>query len=714
MKAKNEGRKAMWTPFAEKKDALLLQYSEDHFEAGLAPDALRARFAEIDAAHADDTMTVRKTALMCAVMEEARIEVRGDELFPDKLEHMELLSAYSLAHHLPIYDDIEERFGNEIDHPPAGGVLAGLDFGHVAPHWERLFALGIPGVLAALEDAAAKDDGTHTEYYDAGIRTYHSLFVLLDRFATLAEQKDTPESRFAAKNFRALAHHAPETMAEGIQLIFLFYTLHMNIDAVRVRSLGAIDRLLGPLYEKDLSSGRFTAEELREILRHFLWQIRAKETTANLPFFLGKSERAEDLHFSLVLLEEYEALDIFDPKIHILFRRGVNEPLYARVLELIRRGKNSFVFIGDETARRALERIGIAPEHARDVGVYGCYEPVAIGTEVPCTCAAYLNFAKAVEMAIEAGDYPDFDAFMQKVDACLLRLCHHTVDYTTRCEGYTMQVCPAPLLSATYESSVSRGVDLYQSGMGGAVYNNTSVIGAGIGTATDACLAVKTMVYEKKMLTLPALAEILKHNFAGEEKLRLFAKKKCPKYGTGDEDADSIAVHLVHLFADAINGAKNGRGGVFRVGVCSVDYRYKMGKNTGATPDGRLAGEPLSKNAAPSVGCDKGGVTAYLTSVSRFDGTRIPNGCVADMLLHKSAVMGEDGKSAMRALLDYYMTAGGSAMHFNVLSEEELRAAQKDPEAYRHLQVRLCGWNVRFVDLSLAEQEEFILRTAQT
>ena len=154
-------------------------------------------------------------------------------------------------------------------------------------------------------------------------------------------------------------------------------------------------------------------------------------------------------------------------------------------------------------------------------------------------------------------------------------------------------------------------------------------------------------------------------------------------------------------------------GGVFRIGVCSVDYRFKMGKNTGATPDGRLAGEPLSKNAAPSVGCDKGGVTAYLSSVTRFDGTRIPNGCVADAILHKSAVAGDEGLIAMRGLLDYYMTEGGSAMHFNVLTVEELRAAQKDPDAYRNLQIRLCGWNVRFVDLSLAEQEEFILRAAQ-
>ena len=704
----------MWQSFHLKKDNLALQYKEDRFEAGLSPDALRARFDEIDRAFAGKSMTQRKAALMCLLLEEAGIEVREDELFPDKLAHANLLKAHSLAHHLPVYDLLEEKYGDVLDHPPAGGVLAGLDFGHVAPHYERLFAIGIPGVLASLEAASAKDDGTHAEYYDAGIRTYRSLLTLLRRFARLAEEKDTPETRFAAKNLRALISHEPRTLGEGIQLIFIFYTVNMFIDAVAVRSLGAVDRLLGPLYERDLASGRHTEEELREILRDFLWKIRAKETTANLPIMLGKSEREADLAFSLVLLEEYEALDIFDPKIHILYRKGVNEPLYTRVLDLIRHGKSSFVFIGEESARRALERIGVAPEHARDVGVYGCYEPVAIGTEVPCTCAAYLNFAKAVEMTVQSGrEYPTFEDFMRGVDENLLRLSRHTLDYTTRAEAYTMDVCPAPILSATYETSVSRGLDLYESGMGGALYNNTSVIGAGIGTAADACLAVKTAVYDKKMLTLPALAEILRKNFEGEETLRLFLHKKCPKYGTGNEAADTLAAHLVHLFADEINGKKNGRGGVFRIGVCSVDYRFKMGKNTGATPDGRRAGEPLSKNAAPSVGCDKGGVTAYLSSVTKFDGTRIPNGCVADAMLHTSAVTGEEGLAAMHALLEYYMNAGGSAMHFNVLSADLLRAAQRDPEAHKNLQVRLCGWNVRFIDLSPEEQEEFILRAEE-
>ena len=704
----------MWQRLEEKKEALVRQYKEDAYEGGLAPDALRALFDEVDRKHEGCAMTERKAALMCAVMENARIEVRPDELFPDKIEHLGLLPAHSLAHHLTVYEDIEARFGKEIDHLPDGAVLAGLDFGHVAPHWERLFAIGVPGMLSALKEAAAKDDGTHALYYESGIRVTEALLSLLLRLTALAEAKNTPETRFAAKNLRALTEHAPETLGEGIQLIFLFHSLHMSIDAVRIRSLGAVDRLLGPLYERDLATGKYTEEALREILRDFLWKIRAMETTANLPFFLGKSERPEDLAFSLVLLEEYEALDIFDPKIHVLYRKGINEPLYTRVLELIRKGKSSFVFIGEETSRRALERIGIAPEHARDVGVYGCYEPVAIGTEVPCTCAAYLNFAKAVEMAVHAGvEYPDFDAFMAAVSETLLRFCRYTIDYERRCEAYSLDVCPAPLLSATYESSVTRGIDLYAPHMGGALYNNTSIIGAGIGTAADACLAVKTVVYEKKMLSLAAFAEILKNNFANEERLRLFCKKKCLKYGTGNAAADDLAAQLVHLFADTFNGVPNGRGGVFRIGVCSVDYRFKMGKNTGATPDGRLAGEPLSKNAAPSVGCDAGGVTAYLSSVTRFDGARIPNGCVADAILHKSAVAGAEGLVAMRGLLDYYMTEGGSAMHFNVLTVEELRAAQRDPDAYRNLQIRLCGWNVRFIDLSLAEQEEFILRAAQ-
>jgi formate C-acetyltransferase len=138
-----------------------------------------------------------------------------------------------------------------------------------------------------------------------------------------------------------------------------------------------------------------------------------------------------------------------------------------------------------------------------------------------------------------------------------------------------------------------------------------------------------------------------------------------------------------------------------------------MGEKTDATPDGRFRGAPLSKNLAASIGQDKNGVTAYLNSLLKMDGAQCPDGYVADVVLHSSAVKGEEGMAAFEALLTTFMASGGGSVHFNVLSPEVLLKAQAEPEKYRNLQIRLCGWNVRFVNLSKQEQDEFILQAAQ-
>ena len=575
----------MWGQFEKNKEALAKQYETDAYEDGISLDAQKALLAATHEKYKNEPMLVRKTHIFCELLSHARIEVRGDELFPDKIEHGNLIPLYALEYHLGVYERVERERGLKQGHP-VGGVIGALDFGHLTPDWERLFALGFPGVLRELREAQAKDGGAHADYYKYGIMVYEAVIAFLHRFADLAEKKGTPASLFAAENLRALAAHEPRTLAQGMHLLFLYYEIEMHFDDARVRSLGPVDVLLGPLYEADLASGRFTEAQLRELTRYFLWQISAKHITANLPLSLGTSRRAADIAYSFLLLDEYEALRLYDPKIHILHRRGEGDALYMRALSLIRDGLSSFCFVSFETARDGFLALGVTPEDAERVGVVGCYEPYVLGKEIPCTCSGYLNFAKAVEQTVVAGaHYATFEDFMAAVCQSLRKMCDDFTDYITICEGYTMEIGPTPLLSATFLSSVERGVDVYD---GGATYNTSSIIGSGIGTAADACLAVKTLVFDEGRVTLDELARILANNFEGEEKLRLYAAKRCPKYGCGDGDADAVAVRLFETMADAINGKKNGRGGFFRIGVTSVDYRFKLGKNTGASASARV------------------------------------------------------------------------------------------------------------------------------
>ena len=260
-------------------------------------------------------------------------------------------------------------------------------------------------------------------------------------------------------------------------------------------------------------------------------------------------------------------------------------------------------------------------------------------------------------------------------------------------------------MSPTFKESRESGVDVY---CGGAKYNNTSIVGAGLATLVDSLLAVKKVVYEERLKTLDEFRAVLDNDWQDEEQLRLLIKKKYPKYGNNDQEADELAVRIYERFAGLINGRKNGRGGVFRCGMFSVDWRFWMGKATGATPDGRCSGEPFSKNLAAALGQDKQGVTAYLNTVLKLDAQKCPDGYVADVVLHETAVKGEEGLMAFRALLKTFMRKGGFAVHFNILSPQILVHAQKEPEKYQNLQIRLCGWNVRFVDLDKAHQDEFI------
>lgn len=529
------------------------------------------------------------------------------------------------------------------------------------------------------------------------------------RFATQAERHPGAKSAFISGNLRLLAEQPPQSLAQAMQLILLFYVLQTQVDTVTVRSLGGLDRLLYPFYKRDLESGVYTGEQLGEITRYFLWKIYCMKVTANLPFYIGgTAENGETAvnEFTLFLLEKYRELDIYDPKIHVMYHEKMDKRVLQRILEMIREGKNSFVFINTALASKALENIGVSKTDAQKVIVYGCYETAAEGTEVPCTCGGMVNLAKAVEMAIHSGKrFARFDDFYGETVKQL-------ENYTTACmetiaayERHYHDIYPSMLMSPTYKNSRESGVDVYS---GGAKYNNTSLVGAGLATLVDSLVAVKKVVFDDKIRTLDEFGAILRSNWQADEKLRLRIKKQYPKFGNNTDEVDQLAVDIYNRFSSVINNRPNGRGGVFRCGMFSVDWRFWMGEKTGATPDGRYAGEPLSKNLAASVGQDKHGVTAYLNSLLKFDATKCPDGYVADAVLHHSAVQGEEGLAAFNGLLATFMKQGGFSVHFNVLSPEMLVNAQKEPEKYQNLQIRLCGWNVRFVDLDKAQQDEFI------
>ena len=266
------------------------------------------------------------------------------------------------------------------------------------------------------------------------------------------------------------------------------------------------------------------------------------------------------------------------------------------------------------------------------------------------------------------------------------------------------QVEPLPLISATMHDCIEKGRDFTE---GGARYNNDNYLCFGLPIIVDSLLAIKELVYEKKTVTLDTLREALRQNWDGYEPLRQQCLN-CSKYGCGDPKADAFAAELCSYLAGLVNNKSNGRGGVFRFGMFSIDWNYDHGARTGATPDGRFSEMPVSRNYSAVTAMDRRGVTGLIRSAAAIAQKEIPNGAVLDLMLHPSAVHGESGLQAMLGLVRTYMHLGGMAVHINVLDAGVLRAAQEHPEEHATLQVRVCGWNAYFNDLSRAEQDEFI------
>jgi formate C-acetyltransferase len=279
------------------------------------------------------------------------------------------------------------------------------------------------------------------------------------------------------------------------------------------------------------------------------------------------------------------------------------------------------------------------------------------------------------------------------------------VNYINSIESHYGEINPDPLLSCQYEHSLDCGVDVYE---GGAKYNNTSLYFYSIASLVDSLCAVKRLVFDEKLISLEELKDALINNWEGYEDLRLKCLSLKEKYGNSNQLADSLSVEFAEYCSGTILNRPNGRGGVYKPACFTIDYYVWLGAKTMATPDGRKYGDPLSKNLGASIGMDKSGITSLINSVTAFDHSLFPTGSVLDFVLHPSTVSGDMGLEAFYGVLKTYFLKGGFAMHGNIFDAKQLKDAQIHPEKYKNLQVRVCGWNAYFVNLTKAEQDAFI------
>ncbi|MBQ7386739.1 MAG: hypothetical protein IJW03_01090 [Clostridia bacterium] len=712
--------------FEAKKGALRSQFTKTHWidDSGLATEELLPLVKKAEENYASREVAKAKTLEL--IVSRGRIAIDKDDIFQDKLEGGGIMLDQRTRWECEIKEKYLKAESDEASDAwnKFGTFQSSSDFGHTSPNTRLLLEIGLAGILERIENAAKRDGLTEKQknFYESCRISISAVIALANRLADAIE----PYNQDNAAALRNIASGAPKSTYEAMQLIVLYFFTHEYVAGTRVRTLGRLDLLLYPFYKKDIEDGRYSKAEIREMLKFFLYKFYAANVPFGLPFCIGGTlQDGSDAtcEMSYLIVETFNELSIHSPKIHVRVSDRTPKDFVKLVLSCIRGGNSSFVFVNDEVGMESLRRVGIEELDARDFVPIGCYEPAVWGVEIGCTGNGGVNIAKAVELVLNNGrdfatgalcgvetEAPEsFDEFLSAVKLQISHLTDKMTDYVKKIEKHYGEINPDPLLSAQYERSVERGIDVFE---GGAKYNNSSVYFYCVASLIDSLCAVKKLVFDDKHCTLAELKEIMKNNWAGNERLRALALRMKEKYGNSNPTADALTADISHFCAELVNNKPNSRGGVFKAALFSIDFCFPLGKLTAATPDGRLAGEPLSKNLCATTAMDRNGITALINSVCVIDHADFSTGSVLDIVLHPSAVAGDDGLEAFYGILMTYMKKGGFAMHGNVFDARDLIKAQKNPEKYSNLQVRVCGWNAYFVNLSKDEQDAFI-RQAQ-
>lgn len=615
----------------------------------------------------------------------------------------------------------------------SGAVAVWPDFDHVVPDWNSLLTLGFSGIVERVKSYRQKhaEGGTLTDeaaaYFDGMEITYCAVIDVIDRLYKYALTQNHGKAKRIADCLKHIRDGAPTNIYEAMQLIYIYFMVSECFDGYQVRSLGnGLDGSLYPFYENDLKNGTFTRDEIKELIGYFLMQWSAIGNFWGQPFYMGGTDtnggtKYNDL--SADILDVYDRLGIYNPKIQIKVNENTPDKILFKVFDMIRRGHSSFVFCCEPGMVRAVMSYGASYEEALNMDIRGCYETGVRADEVS-TAAGYVNALKPIEYVFsngfdkrlakqfglktgELGELKTFDIFYNAVLRQWENLIEMTVGVSDSYEKYLGTINPSNMYSATVERSLERGRDAYQSGV---KFNNSAILNCGFASLVDSVMTVKEFVYDKKEVSLAELKNALDNNWKGYEPLHTKIRKSCHKYGNSDTTADVYSQAMAAYFAMKVNNRPNARGGVYKAIMHSAMQFIEQGKLTSATPDGRYDGDEISKNASPSVGMDKNGVTALINSALCVKPYIYPESFCLDVMLHPTAVEGDGGLGIMKALLFAYMNGGGMSIQFNVFSTDTLKDAQKNPQKYQNLQVRVCGWNVLWNNLSEKEQNSYIAR----
>lgn len=598
--------------------------------------------------------------------------------------------------------------------------------------------------LLSPEEKARKET-----FYKAVIICCDAAIAHAKRYAALAkkmadEEEDSKKKSELLKVVEVcerVPENPPRTFREAVQLHWFLFFIYQIEQPGPANSFCRLDQYLYPYYTKDLEKGVITDQEALELIQN-LWlkmdTIQWWKTTRQAEFLgqgrpmhvdvAGYTSHGRDATNKLtyLMIEAYDRLKTQNPNFRVLLHKDVSETLLKRICKCTANGGLPTFWNADTTVQMLVNQ-NVPLEEARQHGGVGCPHPQIPGKEFTYTNKGKVNLGACLEMALnnglyrgeqlgpQTGDSKNFtdlnellDAFAVQVEKAADAL--HSL-HNTAIEIHKKMV-PAPFGSSLFEDCIERGLTMQE---GGTHYVCNGYVGLiGISDIIDSFVAIKKFVYDEKTLTIDQLKDALNKNFEGAEVLRQMLINKAPKWGNDNDYADVVGREIISRLTSI--GCKEKydnlpiKHNLKSRGVTFVGYTggITFGKIVGALPSGRKAGEPLVESISPVHGCDRNGPTAILKSVSKFDHASCRSPSVLNLWFTRSAV---EDVGDLVSFLRAFVALGVAHIQFNIVSRDTLLEAQKHPEEYGTLIVRVAGYNARFTSLSKEVQDDIISRT---
>lgn len=633
--------------------------------------------------------------------------------------------------------------------------------GHTNPSYSRLLELGLEGYIKICRDkinqavGGSKKLQEKRDFWNACIVVCKGVIRYAERYseyANLLAQNEKDEKRKhdlikIAEACKNVPRNKPKNFHEVVQFVwFVHLLIHIESNA-HANGLGRFDQYAYPFFERDLASGNLTKEDAVELLQCLyiktseIIKLRGEYYSKAFAGFSmwqtimlgGQTSKGRDAsnELSSLMLEAADGVRLPQPALCLVCFEGTPEKLFRKGVEMVRTGQANPAFFNDKVAIPICLAKGGSIEESREWVTVGCIEPhPGQGTSDGLPTAGYLNVLKCLELVLhngidpltqkqiglQTGDLSSFASLEQLVDATK-KQAKYFLDKLI--EGYNMVLgfhinyTPNIFASIVIDDCIKNGTSV-QAGGARHVYSGISIAGAA--NVSDSLSAIDNLIFKDKKMSLEELVSVLDKNFEGAEEIRQMLINVPPKFGNDIDYVDFIAEDIVNDLCKYVQSPENkdARGGQYMMSNLSQTLNLTQGEATGASADGRKAFTPLADNASPHMGRDLSGPTAVVNSVAKLDQVNCWNGSLFNLRFDPTSVAGEKGLEVISAVIKNFFDKYGFHIQINVVDNDTLRAAQKDPENYRGIVVRIAGYLAFFTELDKKAQDLLISRTAHS